>query len=77
MENILETVQEIFRDILDEESLILKTDTTADDVEEWDSLNHINLISAIEKKFKIRFALGELQSLKNVGSMVELIDSKL
>jgi acyl carrier protein len=50
---------------------------TADDVDAWDSLNHINLISAIEKEFKIRFALGELQKMKNVDVLIEMIIKKM
>jgi len=77
MDNIINKVQDIFRDIFDEDELVISEATTADDIEEWDSLNHINLISAIEKSFKIRFALGELQTLKNVGAMIELITAKV
>jgi len=70
-------VQNIFKDIFDEDDLIIKDETNADDIDDWDSLNHINLISAIEKYFKIKFALGELQSLKNVGAMIDLIELKI
>ena len=77
MDEILSNVQNIFRDIFDEEDLVISTSTTANDIEEWDSLNHINLVSAIEKMYKIRFALGELQSMKDVGAMVHLISQKI
>ena len=76
MDDILKRVQEIFRDIFDEDELVLTAATTAADIEEWDSLNHINLVNAIEKEFKIRFALGELQLMKNVGEMIHLISVK-
>ena len=75
-EHVFAEVQNIFRDIFDDESILIANNTTADDIEEWDSLNHINLISAIEKEFKIQFALGELQSLKNIGVMINMIIEK-
>ena len=74
---LFNSVQEIFRDIFDEDDLIIKDKTNSDSIEEWDSLNHINLVSAIEKEFKIKFALGELMTLKNVGSMIDLMIEKL
>lgn len=70
-------VQNIFRDIFDEDDLTIEDSTNSDNIEDWDSLNHINLVSAIEKEFKIKFALGELQDLKNVGSMVDLMMKKM
>ena len=73
----MEKVQEIFRDILDLEDLILDGKTSANDLEEWDSLAHINIIIAIELEFKTKFALGEIQELKNVEDMIELIKSKI
>ena len=76
-EEIFNGVQDIFRDIFDEDDLVLQDSTNADDIEEWDSLNHINLVSAIEKEFKIRFALGELTALKDVGAMIDLMVRKL
>ena len=74
---ILSGVQDIFRDIFDDDDLEIEDSTNADDIEDWDSLNHINLVSAIEKEFKIRFALGELMALKNVGDMLDLMVKKI
>lgn len=74
---IKNTLQEIFRDVLDLDELVLENETSANDIEEWDSLAHINLVVAIEKEFKIKFALGELQDLKNIGDMVNLIQEKI
>lgn len=71
-EETKEQVQEIFRDILDDEDLILTDNTTAHDVDGWDSLSHIQLVVAMEKYFKIKFSAKEILSWKNVG---ELIDS--
>lgn len=76
-DEVFNNVQDIFRDIFDEDDLKIEDTTISDDIEEWDSLNHINLVSAIEKEFKIRFALGELQSMKNIGIMIDLIMDKI
>jgi acyl carrier protein len=66
----------IFHQVFEDDSIVLKRETTADDIDAWDSLSHINLVIAIEMAFNIRFALGELQALKNVGEMVDLIEKK-
>ena len=76
-DELLNRIQGIFRDIFDENDMVIENNTSSDDVEEWDSLNHINLVSAIEKEFKIKFALGELMTLKDVGAMVNLMMDKL
>jgi acyl carrier protein len=76
-EEILNHVQNIFRDIFDDDFMIVEDKTNSEEVEDWDSLNHINLVSAIEKELKIKFSLGELTSLKDVGEMVDLIIKKL
>lgn len=70
-------VQEIFRDIFDDESLVIDGATNAGDIEDWDSLMHINLVVAMEKEFNIKFALGELQGLTDVGEMIDLIEKKI
>ena len=74
---LFDGVQDIFRDVFDEVDMVIEDKTTSDDIEEWDSLNHINLVSAIEKEFEIRFALGELTALKDVGAMIDLMIEKL
>jgi acyl carrier protein len=76
-EGLFDGVQDIFRDIFDEEEMVIEDKTSSDNVEEWDSLNHINLVSAIEKEFEIRFSLGELMTLKDVGAMVDLMLEKI
>ena len=74
---LFDGVQDIFRDIFDEDDMVIEDKTSSDDIEDWDSLNHINLVSAIEKEFEIRFALGELMALKDVGAMIDLMVEKL
>ncbi|MBQ3656450.1 MAG: acyl carrier protein [Bacteroidales bacterium] len=73
---ILSQVTDIFRDVLDNEEIVLTENTTANDVEEWDSLSHIQLIVAIEKHFKIKFTSPEILSWKNVGELLETIAKK-
>lgn len=74
---ILEQLSEIFKDVLDNDSIQLTPATTANEVEEWDSLYHIQLVVAIEKHFKIKFTASEIQSWKNVGDMVTNVQTKL
>jgi acyl carrier protein len=69
-------LQEIFRDVFDDEELIITEEMTATDIEDWDSLAQINLIVAIEKEFRIKFTLEEISELKNIGEMLKLINSK-
>jgi acyl carrier protein len=75
--NTLTQVQEIFCDVLDNEEIILKHETSANDIDEWDSLSHIQLIVALEKHFKIKFTSKEILSWKNVGEMIDNINTKL
>jgi len=75
--NILERLNVIFCRVFDDPSIAIQRQTTANDIEGWDSLSHMNLIIAVEIEFQVKFALGELQSLKNVGSLVALIEKNL
>ncbi|MCU1322769.1 MAG: putative acyl carrier protein [Acidobacteriaceae bacterium] len=77
MDNLLSELQEIFRDVFDQEDLGLTRESNASTIEDWDSLAHVNLVTSIEKRYRIKFALGELQGLKNVGDMIDLIQVKL
>lgn len=67
---ILHKVEEVFRDVLDNDEITIVEATTANDIEEWDSLTHVELVRAVEKAFGIRFTSAEILSWKNVGEMV-------
>jgi acyl carrier protein len=71
--SIFEQLTEVFRDVFDDDELVIDATTTAQDVEGWNSLAHIRLVVSIEKSFKLRFSAAEIGNLKNVGDMIELI----
>ena len=73
---VLQELTELFRDLFDDENLELNDDTTADQVEGWDSQMHVMLVVAAEQRFGIKFRTAELESLRNVGQFVQLIESK-
>jgi acyl carrier protein len=75
-QEILSQVECIFRDILDDETIVLTDSSTANDIEDWDSLTHIQLIVAIEKHFRIKFTSREILSWNNVGEMIDCIAAK-
>jgi len=75
--NIKEMLEEIFRDVFEDDTIELTEETTADDIEDWDSLTHIQLIVDIEKKFNVKFTTQEITGLKNVGEFIALVESKL
>src|SRR5689334_6694648 len=77
MSDILAELRPIFRDVLDDPALQITRLSSAATVADWDSLAHINLVSAIEQEFHIRFTLSELAELKNVGDMIDLMEQKL
>lgn len=72
-EEVYESLNEVFQDVFDDEDIRVNDATTAADIEDWDSLEHINLIVAVEKKFNIKFNMGEVNTFKNVGEMVDII----
>ena len=76
-EEVFSKLNEVFQDVFDDETITVNENTTADDIEMWDSFEHINLISAVEKKFEIKFNMKEIVELHNVGEMADLILSKL
>lgn len=76
-EEIYVQLNEVFQDVFDDEDIIVNDATTAEDIEDWDSLEHINLIVAVEKKFGIKFNMGEVNKFNNVGEMVTSISEKV
>ena len=75
--DIITELNTVFRQVFDDDSLTVTRITTANDIDEWDSLTHMNLVVAVELKFGVKFALGELQQLKNVGDMADQVTKKL
>ena len=72
-QTIFDAVQEIFRDNFDDEELVITRETSAADIEDWDSLEQINLLTAMEKKFGIKFKLEDVRGLANVGDLLDLV----
>lgn len=71
--DIFKKVNEIFVDVFDDESIVIGEETSAKDIEDWDSLTHITLISAVEEEFGIKFSMKDVLGMKNVGEMVDII----
>ena len=76
-EEVMKKLNEIFCNVFDDENIVLKDETNANDIEDWDSLEQINLIVAIENEFEMMFDMTEVSDLANVGEMADLIMSKL
>lgn len=76
-EEIYTKLNNVFRDVFDDDTIIVSSKTTSSDIEDWDSLEHINLIVAIEQEFKIKFNMKEVTTMNNVGEMVDIILSKI
>jgi acyl carrier protein len=76
-DDVLKGINKIFIDVLDDDDIVLTETTTAADVKEWDSLNHIQLIVAIEKHYKIKFTTVEINQFKNVGDLCEAVLKKI
>ena len=75
-EKIYDTLNEIFQDVFDDEDIVVDAGTNSDTIEDWDSLEHINLVVAIEKAFGLKFSMDEVTGMKNVGEMVEIIKAR-
>ena len=75
-EEALKIINDVFIDVLDNKNIIINLNTTANDIEDWDSLNHIQLVVAIEKRFNIRFKSSEIRNWNNVDEMIESILTK-
>ena len=76
-EEVFERLNGVFRDVFDDESIEVNDTTTADDIEDWDSLEHINLMAAVESEFGIKFSMGQVVTMKDVGQMVDIILQKV
>ena len=76
-EEVYETLNGVFQDVFDDESIVVNDDTTSEDGDGWDSLEHINLIAAVEQEFGVKFNMGQVVSMKNVGEMVDIILSQI
>ncbi len=72
-EEIYERLNNVFRDVFDDDSITVNENTTSNDIEDWDSLEHINLVVAVEQEFGMKFNMGEVTTMKNVGEMVDII----
>ena len=72
-EEVFERVTDIFRDVFDDDELVISDSTNSEDIEDWDSLEHIQLIVGMEKEFKVKFDIKTVNSLENVGQIVDFI----
>lgn len=72
-EDVFEKLNQVFQDVFDDDEIQVDDNTTSGDIDEWDSLEHINLIVAVEKKFGMKFNMGEVTTMKNVGEMADII----
>lgn len=72
-EQVHAKLTEVFQDVFDDDSIVLTDATSAKDIEDWDSLEHINLIAAVEKAFRMRFTMREVSGMKNVGEMMDIL----
>lgn len=74
--NLLPAINQIFIDVLDDQDIVVQLETTAQDIDAWDSLNHIQLVVAIEKHFKVKFSTSEIYAWKSVGDMCKTIQER-
>ena len=74
--NVQESLNEVFRNVFNNDDINIQRETTANDIEGWDSLSHVNLILGVEMRFGIRFRQKEILKLKNVGDLMDLIERK-
>lgn len=72
-EDVFERLTMVFREVFDDETICVRDETTSDDIEDWDSFEHINLIVAVEDEFGMKIPMGKVVTMKNVGEMVDII----
>ncbi|MBR1740054.1 MAG: acyl carrier protein [Ruminococcus sp.] len=70
---LVKRLTDVFRDVFDDDTIVITPKTTADDIEDWDSIEHITLIGAVEEEFGMRFKMGEVSGMQNVGEMMRII----
>ena len=74
--DIIKRLNDVFRDVFDDSSIVVTDKTTSADIEDWDSIEHINLIGAVEEEFGLRFKMKEVSGMKNVGEMIDIISER-
>lgn len=72
-EEVYERLNKVFREVFDDDSITVHDETTSDDIEDWDSFEHINLVVAVEDEFSFKIPMGKVVTMKNVGEMVDII----
>ena len=75
-QEIFDRLNDVFRDVFDDDSLTVTAATTAADIEDWDSLSHITLVSAVEDEFRMKFSMKEVVEMKNVGEMAAIVEAR-
>ena len=73
---LLERLNDVFRDVFDDDDIVVDENTTADDIEDWDSIEHITLIGAVEDEFGMRFKMGEVSGMQDVGEMISILKAR-
>lgn len=76
-EDVMKELTEIFRDEFDDEELVIEETTTSEDIEDWDSFANVNLVVAIEHTFHMKFGMGEVNDMKDVGEMIDIIMERM
>ena len=75
-EEVFERLNKVFRDVFDDDDITVTETTTSADIDDWDSLEHINLVAAVEQEFGMKFTMGQVVAMKNVGEMADIILQK-
>lgn len=75
-EEVFERLNKVFRDVFDDDDITVTETTTSADIDDWDSFEHINLVAAVEQEFGMKFTMGQVVTMKNVGEMVDIILQK-
>ncbi len=73
---VYEKLNKVFRDVFDDDTITVNDATTAKDIEDWDSLEHINLMTSVQKAFKVKLTMGEISGLKNVGELADILEKR-